>query len=302
MGRPPKVPVMLMLDGYPAIARDGFPIVENNLGDAAACGVKLWTVWQDLAQLRSLYGDGFESFISSLRRGAVVRAAGSGDGGVSQPAHRADGAGTGGPRPHGPGRADSQFQGGTVSYQPVPRMLAQDLRNMDEGFSVIFSHKVRNTVRAFMPIPSAPARRRSLLGVRARADMKKFLIAGLVRRLDRHNLRSHDPGRISNRTHARLRPPLPGTGAAGGTVLPQRPGAQSGLQGSLDEPGPGRFQPGPHRGGEGMPARGAAPRSGKRGRAEQPGDDPLQPRAHRRGGELFPRRPAPGLDHSRTRR
>ena len=137
-GQAAKVPVMLMLDGYPAIARGGFPIVENNLAMLRACGVKLWTVWQDLVTAEYLSQ---RTGLTALELEARGRSA--------------------------PGAPITQFQGGNVSYQPVPRMLPQDLRNMDDGFSVIFSHKVRNTIRAYMPIPSAPARRRSLLGVRA---------------------------------------------------------------------------------------------------------------------------------------
>jgi type IV secretion system protein VirD4 len=170
-GRAAKVPVMLMLDGYPAIARGGFPIVENNLAMLRACGVKLWTVWQDLAQLRSLYGDGFESFISSC---GVVQSFAPQDLVTADYLSQRTGLTALELEARGrtpPGAPISQFQGGNVSYQPVPRMLPQDLRNMDEGFSVIFSHKVRNTIRAYLPIPSAPARRRSLLGGKGRALM-----------------------------------------------------------------------------------------------------------------------------------
>ncbi len=166
-GQAAKVPVMLMLDAYPAIARGGFPIVENNLAMLRACGVKLWTVWQDLAQLRSLYGDGFESFMSAC---GVVQSFAPQDLVTAEYLSQRTGLTALELEARGrsaPGAPITQFQGATVSYQPVPRMLPQDLRNMDEGFSVIFSHKVRNTIRAYMPIPSAPARRRSLLGVRA---------------------------------------------------------------------------------------------------------------------------------------
>ena len=166
-GQPAKVPVMLMLDAYPAIARGGFPIVETNMAMLRSCGIKLWTVWQDLAQLRSLYGDGFESFISSC---GVVQSFAPQDLVTAEYLSQRTGLTALELEARGrsaPGAPITQYQGGNVSYQPVPRMLPQDLRNMDDGFSVIFSHKVRNTVRTYMPIPSAPARRRSLLGGRA---------------------------------------------------------------------------------------------------------------------------------------
>jgi type IV secretion system protein VirD4 len=165
-GQAAKVPVMLMLDAYPAIARGGFPIIESNMAMLRACGIKLWTVWQDVAQLRSLYGDGFESFVSAC---GVVQSFAPQDLVTAEYLSHRTGLTALELEARGrsaPGTPITQYQGGTVSYQPVPRMLPQDLRNMDDGFSVIFSHKVRNTIRAYMPIPSAPARRRTLLGVR----------------------------------------------------------------------------------------------------------------------------------------
>jgi type IV secretion system protein VirD4 len=166
---PPKVPVMLLLDQYPALARGGFPILETNLPALAAHGVKLWTVWQDLAQAKTLYGDGFESFVSGC---GVLQAFAPQDVVTAEYLSQRTGLTAVELEARsrtvnlGPGMS-AQSHGGTVSYQPVPRMLPQDLRNMQEGFSVIFSHKVRNTIRAFMPLPAAaPARRRGFFGGR----------------------------------------------------------------------------------------------------------------------------------------
>jgi hypothetical protein len=33
-------------------------------------------------------------------------------------------------------------------------MLPQDLRNMDDGFSVLFSHRTKGTVRSYIPYPT----------------------------------------------------------------------------------------------------------------------------------------------------
>jgi type IV secretion system protein VirD4 len=165
---PPKVPVMLLLDQYPALAHGGFPILETNLPALAAHGVKLWTVWHDLAQAKTLYGDGFESFVSGC---GVLQAFAPQDVVTAEYLSQRTGLTAVELEARsrtvnlGPGMS-AQSHGGTVSYQPVPRMLAQDLRNMQEGFSVIFSHKVRNTIRAFLPLPAAPARRRSFFGGR----------------------------------------------------------------------------------------------------------------------------------------
>jgi len=42
----------------------------------------------------------------------------------------------------------------SLSQTGVPLMLLQDLRNMDAGFSVLFSHRTKSTVRSFLPYPS----------------------------------------------------------------------------------------------------------------------------------------------------
>ena len=36
-------------------------------------------------------------------------------------------------------------------------MLPQNIINMDEGFTIVFSHKTKGTVRAFLPDPSTMA-------------------------------------------------------------------------------------------------------------------------------------------------
>jgi type IV secretory pathway TraG/TraD family ATPase VirD4 len=42
-------------------------------------------------------------------------------------------------------------QGVNTSDQPMPVMLPQHLRNMDDGFSVLFSHKLKGPLRTFFP-------------------------------------------------------------------------------------------------------------------------------------------------------
>ena len=36
---------------------------------------------------------------------------------------------------------------------PMPFLMAQDVRNMDDGYSLIFSHKEKGPVRAYCPWP-----------------------------------------------------------------------------------------------------------------------------------------------------
>jgi type IV secretion system protein VirD4 len=163
----PTVPVMLMLDEYAALARGGFPCIDGNMARFADCGIKLWTVWRDLARVKTLYGDGFESFVGNC---GVLQAFAPQDMVTAEYLSQRTGLtayeleAKSRTVAVNPGTAISQSQAATTSYHAVPRMLPQDLRNMQDGFSVIFSHKVKNTIRAYMPLPTArTARRRSFL-------------------------------------------------------------------------------------------------------------------------------------------
>ena len=60
-----KVPVLLVLDEYPALAAGGFAVIEKNMAMFRGFGIKLWTVWQDLGQAINLYGKGWESFVAN---------------------------------------------------------------------------------------------------------------------------------------------------------------------------------------------------------------------------------------------
>lgn len=42
----------------------------------------------------------------------------------------------------------------SVQYIPMPPMLPQDLRNMDVGYSVVFSEKAKGTLRTYAPWPT----------------------------------------------------------------------------------------------------------------------------------------------------
>jgi hypothetical protein len=37
---------------------------------------------------------------------------------------------------------------------PMPLMLPQDIRNMDDGYTVLFSHHIKGTARAYLPFPT----------------------------------------------------------------------------------------------------------------------------------------------------
>lgn len=166
-GGVPTVPVLLMLDEYATLARGGLPCIDGAMARFADCGIKLWTVWRDLAQVRTLYGDGFESFVGAC---GVLQAFAPQDMVTAEYLSQRTGLtayeleAKSRTVAVAPGTSISQSQAATTSYHAVPRMLPQDLRNMQDGFSVIFSHKVRNTIRAYMPVPGTrAARRRSFL-------------------------------------------------------------------------------------------------------------------------------------------
>ena len=50
-----------------------------------------------------------------------------------------------------PGRGAAISDTTSLSEQGLPLMLPQALRNMDDGFSVIFSHKIKGVLRSYFP-------------------------------------------------------------------------------------------------------------------------------------------------------
>jgi type IV secretion system protein VirD4 len=151
--RKPKVPVLFMLDEFAQLGH--LPVIENNLAMMRGYGVKLWAVFQDLSQAHAIYKERWESFLGnagvlqsfapqdvvtadylSKRSGQSTRAV------LSYGLNRE----AGGNAPTG----DST----SISQAAVPLMLPQDLRNMDDGFSVLFSHRTKGTVRSYIPYPT----------------------------------------------------------------------------------------------------------------------------------------------------
>jgi type IV secretion system protein VirD4 len=153
--RKPKVPVLLMLDEYPALADGGFAVIEKNMAMFREYGIKLWTVWQDLSQAERLYGKGWESFVANA---GVLQSFAPQDvvtadylskrmplTAMSEEAvNRKLGGMTGGDNREGSHSTNTSLKG-------MPLMLPQHLRSMDEGFSVIFSHKTKNPIRSYFP-------------------------------------------------------------------------------------------------------------------------------------------------------
>ncbi|HVB79264.1 MAG TPA: type IV secretory system conjugative DNA transfer family protein [Candidatus Binataceae bacterium] len=61
--RPAAVPVLFMLDEFAQLGH--LAVIENNLALMREYGVKLWPVFQDLAQAQAIYKARWESFISN---------------------------------------------------------------------------------------------------------------------------------------------------------------------------------------------------------------------------------------------
>ncbi|MBK1623089.1 type IV secretory system conjugative DNA transfer family protein [Afifella marina] len=59
----PAKPVLFILDEMPALGR--LAMVEQAFGLMAGYGFQLWGIVQDLSQLKRIYGDGWETFISN---------------------------------------------------------------------------------------------------------------------------------------------------------------------------------------------------------------------------------------------
>jgi type IV secretion system protein VirD4 len=134
--RKAKVPVLFMLDEYFALAKGGFPVIEDNMAMFRGYGIKLWTVFQDLSQAHSFAPqDLVTADYLSKRTGQTGRNVL----GWSQ-------------------QSEAGVQGSsgniTLSQTAMPLMLPQDVRNMEAGFFVMFSHKAKGTIPGYAPYPN----------------------------------------------------------------------------------------------------------------------------------------------------
>lgn len=146
-----EVPVLLMLDEYPALAMgDGFPVIARNMAMFRGYGIKLWSVWQDLNQAERIYGHHWESFAANA---GVLQAFQPQD--LKTAAYLSER--TGQTSRHNTnwswgGRMPS-FSGGE---QAMPLMLPQTLRNMEPGHALLLTHVAKGPVKSFLPFPKLP--------------------------------------------------------------------------------------------------------------------------------------------------
>jgi type IV secretion system protein VirD4 len=155
--RPSKVPVLLMCDEA-AQLRD-LPSIQNNMAILRGFGCKLWSVYQDVPQARLTLGN--DRFTSYAANAGVLQGFQAQD--VDTARFLSDRAGErnvdtltySAPVEQITGLA----AGGNLTFNQdkLPAMLPQRIINMDEGFAILFSHKTKGTVRAFLPDPSSMA-------------------------------------------------------------------------------------------------------------------------------------------------
>lgn len=155
-----KVPVAIICDEAAALGH--LPILENNVALMRGYGLKLFTIWQDLSQLKSIYRDRWESFIGNA---GVLQSFAAQDVETSEYISKRTGQTTrqalslGLSQSLQAGAPPSYSTSGTIAPFPMPLMLPQDVRNLDDGYSLIFAHslngqRVKGTVRSYLPFPT----------------------------------------------------------------------------------------------------------------------------------------------------
>ena len=151
--RKPKVPVLFMLDEFAQLGH--LPVIENNLAMMRGYGVKLWAVFQDLSQAHAIYEKRWESFLGNA---GVLQSFAPQDVVTADYLSKRTGQNTRAVLSYGLSQqAGGNAPGGgntSISQAGVPLMLPQDLRNMNDGFSVLFSHRTKGTVRSYIPYPT----------------------------------------------------------------------------------------------------------------------------------------------------
>jgi type IV secretion system protein VirD4 len=153
--RKSKVPVAVICDEAAALGH--LPILENTVALMRGYGLKLFTIWQDLAQLKSIYRDRWETFIGNS---GVLQSFSARDKTTAE--YLSDLTGQTTRQAVSEGTAQNTQAGAppsmsaSVSRSPfaMPLMLPQDIRNMDDGYTVLFSHRIKGTARAYLPYPT----------------------------------------------------------------------------------------------------------------------------------------------------
>ena len=153
-----KVPVLFMLDEYYAIAKGGFPVIEDNMAMLREYGIKLWIALQDLSQAHMLWGrDGFQSYVANA---GIFQAFGVHD--VLTAKFVSDLSGeefipltnTSKGTSLSPSGSPTINRGDSVNHIKVPIIWPEQVRNMDDGYSIIYSHKLKGPLFSYLPYPT----------------------------------------------------------------------------------------------------------------------------------------------------
>jgi type IV secretion system protein VirD4 len=154
--RPSKVPVLLLCDEA-ALLRD-LPALQNNMAILRGYGIKVWSLYQDvpLAQL-TLGKDRFESYTAN----AVLQSFQCQDATTARFLSERGGERNADVLSYSTpvDQLTGLPEGGNLNFSQdkLPAMLPHKIMNMDEGFTILFSHKTKGTVRAYLPDPSTMA-------------------------------------------------------------------------------------------------------------------------------------------------
>ena len=162
--RQPKVPVLFMLDEFAQLGH--LPVIENNLALMREYGVKIWVVFQDLAQAEDIYKTRWESFIGNA---GVVQAFAPQDKTTRNYLSELSGQrlywleSTSRNESATYGKQASSTSGSQSGYQnmPGPVYWPQGLASMKDGQSVLFARG--KAPRAWLPDPTEIPTIRSIL-------------------------------------------------------------------------------------------------------------------------------------------
>ncbi len=149
-----KVPVLFMLDEFAQLGT--MSVIENNMALMRGYGLKLWPVFQDLAQAQSLYKARWESFIGNA---GVLQSFAPQDVTTREYLSKLSGqrlywlktGGTSASASVGGQHSASSGMSESAQYMPGPVYWPQGLGNMDTGQAVLFSRG--RTVRTWLPDP-----------------------------------------------------------------------------------------------------------------------------------------------------
>lgn len=149
-----KVPVLFMLDEFAQLGR--LPVIEDNLALMRGYGIKLWPVFQDLAQAQDIYKDRWESFVGNA---GVLQSFAPQDVMTREYLSKLSGqrlywvttGGTSASTSTGGQHSQSSGTSHSVQYMPGPVYWPQGLGSMDAGQAVLFAKG--RARRAWLPDP-----------------------------------------------------------------------------------------------------------------------------------------------------